>query len=363
MDFTRVCACDVVALYSAIADGAGTSSISMYSFNYLSHRVHLIDTPGFDDSYRSESEILQEVAYWLTKAYQNGFLLNGIVYLYSIAQPRWTASAEKSLAVLKALCGPESYEAVVLATTFWDLVDRDEAHDRARQLVQNHARWGEMTAAGSMVRAHAAGYPSAMEIIKHIVTRDKKYTLLIQREMDHTNKELLDTTAGREVHRLWIRDIENFKRKLNDTRADVTSKSRESKQRLKEEIASLEKAIATRQDDISDLSQTTHELHQEWEARIKADVTRLERELAKCQEELTLVRRGRVDSVPSGALNGRVHDEDLERRLDQRKNELNQEKMTKLTSYGMVAGVASALFGGVSVAITAAPILLSCCIA
>lgn len=85
----------------------------------LDRTIHLIDTPGFDDSVRSDEETLQELAYWLVKAYERSILLSGIVLLHRITDTgcmgqhseRWTLSkqyAGKKPSVelsLRQLCG------------------------------------------------------------------------------------------------------------------------------------------------------------------------------------------------------------------------------------------------------------------
>lgn len=38
--------------------------------------VYLIDTPGFDDTKKSDTEVLSEIALWLGDLYKNKILLN-----------------------------------------------------------------------------------------------------------------------------------------------------------------------------------------------------------------------------------------------------------------------------------------------
>jgi peptide subunit release factor RF-3 len=40
-----------------------TQEIRVCSFQYEGRRVHLIDTPGFDDTYRTDSVVLRDLAY------------------------------------------------------------------------------------------------------------------------------------------------------------------------------------------------------------------------------------------------------------------------------------------------------------
>src|ERR1700733_7896883 len=111
-----------------------TIGSSLHSFQHNGKTVHLVDTPGFNDSGRSEVDVFKEIVFWLSSAHASGIYLNGIVYLHSIAAPRWAASCAKSIALLKAFCGPENYASVVLATTHWSSVSADIGNERHREL-------------------------------------------------------------------------------------------------------------------------------------------------------------------------------------------------------------------------------------
>ncbi len=51
--------------------------IQVYTFVHNNRTIHLIDTPGFDDTHRSDSEVLRDLAFYLTSSYDNGFRLTG----------------------------------------------------------------------------------------------------------------------------------------------------------------------------------------------------------------------------------------------------------------------------------------------
>jgi hypothetical protein len=131
----------------------------MYTVEHAGVKVHLIDTPGLNDTYRSESVVLKEVAFWLSKAYALNCLLNGVIYLHDISAPRWTASTRKGIAFLKALCGPDNYDGIVLSTTMWDIVPPQVGIGRQRELVSKPEMWGDLEARGSVVYPHSREEP------------------------------------------------------------------------------------------------------------------------------------------------------------------------------------------------------------
>jgi ankyrin repeat protein len=82
-----------------------------------------VDTPGFDDTYRSDTDVLREIAAWLTDSYSNQVKLKGIIYLYRIMDERMQGSAKRNLFMFKKLCGPKPLNNVNLATTTWSSVN------------------------------------------------------------------------------------------------------------------------------------------------------------------------------------------------------------------------------------------------
>ncbi|KAI5997220.1 hypothetical protein F5J12DRAFT_706721, partial [Pisolithus orientalis] len=57
--------------------------------------------PGFDNTYRSERDILRTIAGWLGEKYRNEVKLTGIIYTHH----RMSGSICKHLHMLSRLCG------------------------------------------------------------------------------------------------------------------------------------------------------------------------------------------------------------------------------------------------------------------
>lgn len=98
--------------------------------------VYLIDTPGFDDTTRSDAEVLGEIATWLGASYQQHILLHSIIYLHRITDRRMQGAARKNIRMFRQLCGnDDALSKVHLVTTMWDQVDESVGLRREKELV------------------------------------------------------------------------------------------------------------------------------------------------------------------------------------------------------------------------------------
>lgn len=78
----------------------GTAIISTYAFINDGLNIDLNDTPGFDDTNNSDTEILQDISSWLPQSYTPTDKLAGIVYL-----PRITGDKMENLRILSSEVG------------------------------------------------------------------------------------------------------------------------------------------------------------------------------------------------------------------------------------------------------------------
>lgn len=133
----------------------GTNTVDVYPCQISnSQTVYLIDTPGFDDTNRSDNEVLSELASWLTASYKASIKLSGIIYLHRITDVRMQGSAKKNLFMFKKLCGPDALSNVILATTMWEQVTEDVGVAREKELMSTPDFWGWMVGKGSQVYRH-----------------------------------------------------------------------------------------------------------------------------------------------------------------------------------------------------------------
>lgn len=79
--------------------------VESYYFKHGNHFVQLIDTPGFDDTHKSDADILQKLSVWLAASYSARTKLTGIIYLHRVSDNRMQGTALMNLGMFKKLCG------------------------------------------------------------------------------------------------------------------------------------------------------------------------------------------------------------------------------------------------------------------
>jgi hypothetical protein len=196
--------------------------VKTYSFQLNKQKVYLIDTPAFDDTYRVDSDVLKDLAYWLTVSYKvRKIKLTGIVYLHRITDVTMTGNAFKNLKTFKLLVGKQSMSSVILATTMWDHVSPKDGKQRESELIGTAGLWGDMIREGSITCRHTDNYNSAINIISNLISKHTTTVLGLQKEMVDENKPLNDTDAGREIGSEIIKQRELFQRRLQDSRQEM----------------------------------------------------------------------------------------------------------------------------------------------
>ncbi|KAI9573232.1 hypothetical protein HD554DRAFT_2013814 [Boletus coccyginus] len=161
--------------------------------------VVLVDTPGFDDTFKSDLEILDMISDWLNLSYKKQKLLSGILYLHRITDNRMAGTPLKNLRVFRKLCGEDALEKVHLTTTMWDEVKQSVGEGRLEELKRDY--WKALIDQGAHIDCCRSDDDSAKNIIRQILDKEGGHrALLLQEEMTDLKKELKETGAGQELY-------------------------------------------------------------------------------------------------------------------------------------------------------------------
>lgn len=234
--------------------------------------VYLVDTPGFDDTNRKDTDILKEIASWLTETYQKEIKLRGILYLHRISDNRLGGCAHKNLVMFKRLCGEDGIKSVTFVTTHWEEVNYQEGELREKRLQTTKDFWGFFVERGAQVNRHYNNPDSALDIVKKFVPGwaerpPEEVKLAIQTEMVDSGKDLDQTAAGQELQGEMEKERERMHREMEERdremREAFAARNREMVAFLQAEQEKQREELSRRNREMDDLKISMEKMHQE----------------------------------------------------------------------------------------------------
>ncbi|KAI1070200.1 hypothetical protein LB507_007928, partial [Fusarium sp. FIESC RH6] len=258
-----------------------TKSIAVFQYEHDGQRVYLIDTPGFNDTIRSDIDTLEILATHLGASYANGVRIHGIIMLHSISNNRMSGPSRFNLTLLKAICGLPTDTKLVIVTTMWpehpDLARKRTLEDREKELASEKVCFGQLIAQGAaMFRHYENGHRdsrlqtiSAQRIISHLLSspgHNTSHVLQLQREIVDERKALGQTAAGLAIAETLQKALHESKQVMKTFESETTTPlSRKDKQYAlqlqaleSDTIKSIEKAEQEQQK----LTRTIEDFHE-----------------------------------------------------------------------------------------------------
>jgi len=178
------------------------------------HYVVFVDTPGFDDTYKTDTEILTTIADWFVKKYKGKANFATILYFHRISDNRMSGTAMKNLRLFRSLCGKDAMPNIIIVTTMWSKVTEEEGIEW--QTVLKNEVWNDMLDQGCSVERFANTRESAWHVIDSLSGNDRANVLVSSEIVDH-HLRLNETQAGgvlsKELERL-IKAQKEAERKL-----------------------------------------------------------------------------------------------------------------------------------------------------
>lgn len=157
--------------------------------------VYLVDTPGFDDTEMSDTDVLLTFVDWLGLQYKNDLKLSGLIYLHRITDNRMTGTATRNLSMMRQLCGDENMKNVLLVTTRWEMMEYERCVEvETEYLLGPGGFWHGMVSQGAGHARYNGTLDAGRQIIDRIVVQSPVF-LRIQQELSE-GKDVKDTAAG-----------------------------------------------------------------------------------------------------------------------------------------------------------------------
>jgi len=236
-------------------------------------RVILIDTPGFDDTHKSDTDVLKSIAAFLGESYSAGVKLAGVVYVHKISDGRFGGLAGKNFRMFRELCGEKTLKNVILMTNMWGQVIPQQGADREQQLKDNYFK--AAIDKGARLCRHHNSPESARAILRKIL-ENQPIVLQIQRELIDEHKNIGQTRAGAELDQEIREVVEQYQREIRELeesmRKAVEEKDEEYQEELEEEKRKAQEAMEKLQKDSAEMVSKFEEARREMEERISARV-------------------------------------------------------------------------------------------
>ncbi|KAI5987894.1 hypothetical protein EDD15DRAFT_2173065, partial [Pisolithus albus] len=235
-----------------------TQGIREFTVNVAGGKRYVfVDTPGFDDTHRSDRDILRTIAEWLEEKYRGDVKLTGVIYTHRISDNRLSGSVCKNLDLFARLCGDNAAQCVRLVTTMWDTEgpnNKPTWQNRVSQLKEN--LWKPLISLGARHEQFFNTRESAWSIVDELVQActsrklDEASTgrpFLIQEEMVDARKKFNETSAGKALYSRLQRTALEYQETLAQLEDAIVEKDPAAATQLRAEHdktkAELEKVI------------------------------------------------------------------------------------------------------------------------
>ena len=264
-----------------------------YTFEHDGYEITLIDTPGFNDTFKSETAVLKNIASWLDLTYRNPphTKLNGIIYMQAITDRRMYGSTLRNLLMFRELCGENPLKNVILVTTGWGTAAAagrlDQATQNERQLRTEPQFWENMIKRGSDIKKFEDTRKSALDIIFSLVDRDP-VVLKIQEELVDENKNLVDTSAGHVVNEEIKKLEEKYRAELQELAQQMEEAQARQDKELQEVLADSKKELERLREDARRAQDELYYDRRNQQRKHDQDIENMKRELQRTKEETEL---------------------------------------------------------------------------
>lgn len=183
-----------------------TKEIQVATLHIDGCKVHLIDTPGFNDDELKDTDILLEIAQYL----KSGVQLSAVLYLHPINESRIGGTGKRNLELLQNLVGRENMSNVKLVTTKGNRTMQEDR--RLDDLVSKF--WKDMITAGAQIDHYDGSMEDGKRIVESVL-KTSPVKLLFQRELQDGN-EVGQTSAGKSLMEAIAKLQEKYEKEVKE---------------------------------------------------------------------------------------------------------------------------------------------------
>ncbi|KAI0581321.1 MMR-HSR1 multi-domain protein [Pyrenophora tritici-repentis] len=208
-----------------------TADVIPYEYRLPNGKViHLIDTPGFDDTSTDYAGVFKKIAAFLCivcDGPRKAFTIGGLIYVHRITDVRMSGSSLKSLRIFEKICGEQCFQHVTIVTTMWDQLQSPESNEaatiREKTLRERPEFFGALVGAGAMMERHS-NEQSARNIVEQLENKQRDISLQLQQEMKRSvTTKLEESTAGQYLEG----ELENVRKRYEMQKKELEESAEE----------------------------------------------------------------------------------------------------------------------------------------
>ncbi|KAG2134841.1 P-loop containing nucleoside triphosphate hydrolase protein [Suillus clintonianus] len=239
--------------------------------------VTLIDTPGSDDTTRSDAEVLSMIAAYLSNTYEHGSRLAGVIYMHRISDYRTGGKSQGNFKIFRELCGDSSLKNVLIVTNMWSKVKLEIGEAREAELASKDKFFKLMLEKGARMLRHDGTIESAHTILRYLINSHPA-TLRIQREIVDEHKPIEKTAAGSELRRALDEQADGHREEIRNLRAEMEAAMRAKHEERRSE---LQEELEKKQQECMRIEENSQRMASEF----AAERTRLEARILQMEDD------------------------------------------------------------------------------
>jgi len=179
------------------------------------YKITIFDTPGFDDTTKSDVEILRMVASFLETNYQQKKKLDGILYMQRMTDVRMGGISRRNFGMIRKLCGDDTLKNVAIILNMWDAVKAEIAESRANELANEEIFFKDAIAKGARMLRHTSTVESASSILHQIISQNSPVALRFQKELLDEKMDVPQTAAALELQEELQEQVARHQREMH----------------------------------------------------------------------------------------------------------------------------------------------------
>ncbi|KAF7986516.1 hypothetical protein HWV62_31349 [Athelia sp. TMB] len=271
--------------------------------------ITLFDTPGFDDTIMSDTEILRLIASFLESNYRQQKKLDGIIYMHRITDVRVGGISRRNFGMVRKLCGDNTLKNVAIILNMWDAVTTEVAEARENELASEEIFFKGAVDKGAQILRHNSTIESGLSILRQVTCRNTPAPLQIQELVDgHIDLSL--TVADPELEHELKREAARHHQNVRMLKEEIRTQLSARQERSRIEICRIQ----------AEQSKLT-EMALEAEAKYREERSRREQEVQERAEQAR-IQAERVE-IETQALRHRLADTEISsKELEQMRRQL-----------------------------------------